>query len=102
MMDLNRRHFIAGAIMGMTMLTAGVAIAAGPMTIYKDPQCGCCEQWAEAMEAAGFKVDIRDEADMTPIKTRFGVPADLEGAIPPSSTVMSSRGMCRLRPCRSW
>lgn len=79
MMDVKRRHFIAGAIMGITMLTAGVAIAAGPMTVYKDPQCGCCEQWAQAMEAAGFKVDIRDEADMTPIKTRFAVPADMEG-----------------------
>ena len=79
MLNLNRRHLIAGTIMSMSMLTSGMAIAAGPMTVYKDPQCGCCEQWADAMEAAGFKVDIRDEADMTPIKTRFGVPADMEG-----------------------
>ncbi|OOG70285.1 hypothetical protein BLJAPNOD_04625 [Ensifer sp. M14] len=79
MLNLKSRHFIAGVIMSMSMLTAGVAIAAGPMTVYKDPQCGCCEQWADAMEAAGFKVDIQDEADMTPIKTRFGVPADMEG-----------------------
>lgn len=79
MLNLKRRHLIAGTIMSMSMLTSGMAIAAGPMTVYKDPQCGCCEQWAEAMEAAGFKVDIRDEADMTPIKTLFGVPADMEG-----------------------
>ena len=79
MLNLNRRHLIAGTIMSMSMLTSGMAIAAGPMTVYKDPQCGCCEQWADAMEAAGFKVNIRDEADMTPIKTRFGVPADMEG-----------------------
>ncbi|WP_139110215.1 DUF411 domain-containing protein [Ensifer sp. LC163] len=79
MLDVKSRHFIVGAIMGMTMLTASAAIAAGPMTVYKDPQCGCCEQWAEAMEAAGFKVDIRDQADMTPIKTRFAVPVDMEG-----------------------
>ncbi len=79
MLNLKRRHFITGTIIGMSMLTSGMALAAGPMTVYKDPQCGCCEQWADAMEAAGFKVDIRDEADMTPIKTRFGVPADMEG-----------------------
>ena len=78
-MDVLRRHFVAGTIGGITLFATGAAAATGTMAIYKDPQCGCCEQWAEAMEAAGYKVDIHDEADMSVIKTRFAVPADMEG-----------------------
>lgn len=78
-MDVLRRHFVAGTIAGITLFATGAAAATGTMAIYKDPQCGCCEQWAEAMEAAGYKVDIHDEADMSAIKTRFAVPADMEG-----------------------
>ena len=48
------------------------------MTIYKDPLCGCCESWTAAMRAAGFTVDVHNEADMTAIKRRFAVPADME------------------------
>ena len=78
-MNVLRRHFVAGTIAGITLFATGAAAATGTMAIYKDPQCGCCEQWAEAMEAAGYKVDIHDEADMSVIKTRLSVPADMEG-----------------------
>lgn len=78
-MNVLRRHFVAGTIAGITLFATGAAAATGTMAIYKDPQCGCCEQWAEAMEAAGYKVKLRDEADMSAIKTRFAVPAGMEG-----------------------
>ncbi|HEV7322788.1 MAG TPA: DUF411 domain-containing protein [Ensifer sp.] len=78
-MNVFRRHFVAGTIAGITLLATGAAAATGTMAIYKDPQCGCCEQWADAMEAAGYKVEVRDEADMSVIKARFSVPADVEG-----------------------
>ncbi|WP_052201672.1 DUF411 domain-containing protein [Ensifer sp. ZNC0028] len=74
-----RRHFVAGTIAGITLLATGAVAATGTMAVYKDPQCGCCELWADAMEAAGYKVEVRDEADMSAIKTRFAVPADMEG-----------------------
>ncbi|MBZ7925311.1 DUF411 domain-containing protein [Ensifer adhaerens] len=78
-MNVLRRHFVAGTIAGITLFATGAVAATGTMAIYKDAQCGCCEQWAEAMEAAGYKVEVRDEADMSVIKTRFAVPADMEG-----------------------
>ncbi|MEI2298208.1 DUF411 domain-containing protein [Ensifer sp. MJa1] len=78
-MNVFRRHFIAGTIAGITLFATGAAAATGTMAVYKDPQCGCCEQWAEALEAAGFKVEVHDEADMSVIKARFAVPADMEG-----------------------
>ena len=45
------------------------------MIVHKDPNCGCCELWIEHVRAAGFAVDVRDEADMRPIKESLGVPA---------------------------
>ena len=78
-MNVLRRHFVAGTIAGITLLATGAVAATGTMAVYKDPQCGCCELWADAMEAAGYKVEVRDEADMSVIKTRFAVPADMEG-----------------------
>ncbi|MGF6158781.1 hypothetical protein M2267_004049 [Ensifer sp. KUDG1] len=78
-MNVLRRHFVAGTIAGITLLATGAVAATGTMAVYKDPQCGCCELWADAMEAAGYKVEVRDEADMSAIKTRFAVPADMEG-----------------------
>jgi hypothetical protein len=49
------------------------------MIVHKDPNCGCCHLWAEAMQKAGFEVRLDDLEDLAPIKARFGVPSDLEG-----------------------
>ena len=67
----------AGMLLGLG--TIGAAADPAAMAVYKDPMCGCCEAWADAMKAAGFKVQIHNEDNMTPIKSRYGVPADMEG-----------------------
>lgn len=41
---------------------------------YKSPTCGCCELWIEHMRTAGFRVEVRDTADMAAIKVGAGVP----------------------------
>lgn len=46
------------------------------MVVHKSPTCGCCLAWADQMRAAGFEVEIRDVDDLTPIKTRLGVPPE--------------------------
>jgi hypothetical protein len=48
-----------------------------PMTVYKDPNCGCCKQWVDHVRAAGFVVTVRDTADMAAVKASFGVPEAL-------------------------
>lgn len=48
-------------------------------TLYKDPQCGCCEGYAQYLRAHGFKVKVVDTHDLPLIKTRHDVPAELEG-----------------------
>lgn len=44
------------------------------MTVYKDPNCGCCSQWVDHVKKAGFTVTVRDTADMDSVKASFGVP----------------------------
>ena len=50
---------------------------AAAMTVYRDPGCGCCEQWAALAEQAGYKVSLVDRTDMPAIKRRYGVPDQL-------------------------
>ena len=45
------------------------------VVVHKSPTCGCCTVWAAHMRKAGFPVEIRDEADLAPVKQRLGVPA---------------------------
>ncbi|WP_080578376.1 DUF411 domain-containing protein [Sinorhizobium fredii] len=80
-MSIRRREFLAGTLAAPFLISLGPPFAlasAGRMVIYKDPLCGCCESWAAAMKAAGFAVEIHNETDMTAVKRRFAVPADME------------------------
>ncbi len=47
------------------------------MTVYRDPSCGCCEAWARIAEDAGYRVTLLDDSNMTAVKQRLGVPAEL-------------------------
>jgi hypothetical protein len=47
------------------------------VTVNKDPNCGCCAEWAAHVRAAGFPVELRDTNELNRIKARLGVPADL-------------------------
>lgn len=50
---------------------------AATITMYRDPGCGCCEEWAERARSAGYRVVVTDSADMPAIKRKLGVPAEL-------------------------
>ena len=81
----SRREFLRAA----AALAAGVgsfaAIAsaraqpAAPraITIYKDPNCGCCKLWVDHVRKAGFVATVHDTADMTSVKSSMGVPSSL-------------------------
>lgn len=77
---MHRRSFIAMAASALAFVDGGVRAAApAKMTVYKDPNCGCCHEWSKAMAVAGFSVDVRDTDDLAAVKARLGVPADMEG-----------------------
>lgn len=80
-MKTDRRQFLAGTVSALLLAVLATPTSASPtvMTVHKDPNCGCCHLWSEAMQNAGFDVRSNDVGDLAQIKTRLGVPAELEG-----------------------
>jgi hypothetical protein len=81
---MDRRGFLAVALAGAASLIARRAAAAvpvrtfvarPPLTVYKDPSCGCCKKWVEHMQASGFTVTAHDDSDMDALKDHHGVPS---------------------------
>lgn len=55
--------------------TPAIVASAMPVAIvHKSPTCGCCNAWIEHLRAAGFAVEVRETADLGPVKERLGVP----------------------------
>ncbi len=46
--------------------------------VYRSTTCGCCLGYIAELKKQGFDVDVRSlrEAEMVPIKNRFGLPAE--------------------------
>lgn len=47
------------------------------ITVYQDPNCGCCTGWVEHMREAGFEVNAIKSTSMAMIKHKLGVPMEL-------------------------
>jgi hypothetical protein len=74
---LDRRAFLAR--LAALPIVTGLGISSKPraprppVTVYKSPTCGCCTKWVEHMQKGGFKVTVKDMADVAPIKKDLGV-----------------------------
>jgi hypothetical protein len=49
--------------------------AARTVTVYKDPSCGCCTNWSQLLQKAGFAVTIRSITEIDTAK--YAVPPAL-------------------------
>lgn len=47
------------------------------ITVYQDPNCGCCSGWVQHMRDSGFTVKAIETNDIASIKTKLGVPVEL-------------------------
>jgi hypothetical protein len=61
------------------MLAKTVRASPIPVTLYKNPECGCCEGYADYLRAHGFKVTVRATNDLAEISRKAGIPPDLQG-----------------------
>ncbi len=62
----------------LSVATLGPALAADDeLTMFKDPNCGCCGKWAEHMRANGFSVKEVATHEMDAVKRKAGVPPAL-------------------------
>jgi len=54
------------------------AAQAAPYTMFRDPGCGCCKEWAaHAKTGLSHEILTREDEPMGSVKARLGVPADL-------------------------
>jgi len=75
---------LALGTLGLALVFAGAAVqrpaAVGPtrITVYKTPTCGCCAKWVDHMKAAGFAPTVHDLPELSAIKAKHGIPANLQ------------------------
>ena len=55
-------------LLAVMALIAPLAQAATPVTLYKSPTCGCCEEYVKYLQANGFDVKAINSDDMNRIK----------------------------------
>jgi hypothetical protein len=46
----------------------------GQVTLYKNPECGCCEGYADYLRQHGFKVTAVPTNDLTVMGEKYGIP----------------------------
>lgn len=67
------------AVLLMTIFAVAHAGEPPKALLYKSPQCGCCEKYAEYLRRNGFDVTVKPTHDLASISHKAGVPADLAG-----------------------
>ncbi|MDA9498003.1 metal-binding protein [Bradyrhizobium sp. CCBAU 11357] len=72
------RRMICAGMIGMAVAPPPLH-AATDVLVYKDPNCGCCGDWAKQVGDAGVSVQIEEASDLSAIRSRLGVPPDLAG-----------------------
>ena len=50
-----------------------------PATLYKNPQCTCCEAYADYLRQNGYTVTVKPTNDLSLLTKTKGVPENLEG-----------------------
>ena len=78
-MKLNRRALLAHVALGGVLIAGGHALAAAhpAITVWKDPNCGCCGAWVEHLRRNGFVATVIETSDVQSIKAQRAVPAEL-------------------------
>lgn len=74
-----RRAWLAATL---PLLAAGalpLAVKAAvptPVEVWKDPNCGCCQDWVDHMQTNGFAVKVHDTGNNA-VRARLGLPQKL-------------------------
>lgn len=77
MQNTNRRQWFT-TIAAAAACAALPALASNPdaVEVWKDPSCGCCQDWIEHMQANGFKVTLHDSGNAA-VRAQLGLPQRL-------------------------
>lgn len=72
-----RVGLVAALSLATVVLISCHQATAPRLTVYKTPTCGCCGKWVRHMRDAGFEVTTVDLNDLTAVKSKNGVPAEI-------------------------
>jgi len=72
---MNRRHTLA-AIVSALAAPSWAASSLPVVAIWKDPNCGCCDDWAKHLTRSGFAVEIHAVGN-TAKRASVGIPERL-------------------------
>ncbi|GKT23088.1 DUF411 domain-containing protein [Acidovorax sp. SUPP3334] len=79
-LDARRRALKGLAALGAAAIAPWPALAAdAPPTaieVWKDPNCGCCQDWVDHMNAHGFRATVHDTGNAA-VRSRLGLPQKL-------------------------
>ncbi|MAL01381.1 MAG: CopG family transcriptional regulator [Alcaligenaceae bacterium] len=65
------------AFLATFLVVSAAQASEASLTVYQDPNCGCCTGWAEHMRESGFEVKQVKTRDMASVKEKLGVPVQL-------------------------
>ncbi len=63
-----------GGAAGVFSSSAAPAGSRGQVTLYKNPQCDCCEAYASYLGQQGFSVKVIPTKDLTAMGEKYGIP----------------------------
>ena len=66
----------AGTNSAATTAATTAGTAATPVEIWKDPNCGCCHDWMEHMQAQGFSFTVHNTGNNA-VRAQLGLPQKL-------------------------
>ena len=68
-----------GVIAAAAYIYYGQEAVATEVTLYKNPQCGCCESYADYLRENGFVVTVKPTHDLVPMSKKAGIPEEYQG-----------------------
>jgi hypothetical protein len=76
---MKRRTFCHGAVLAMLVLPLPAIAEPIHATLYKSPQCSCCEGYAAYLRQNSFEVTVKPTNDLAEISSKAGVPEKFQG-----------------------
>lgn len=76
------KKFVSLVAFGLGLLLTTPAFAGESskvVALFKNPQCGCCEGYAEYLRKNGFKVTVKSTHDLVTMSRNAGVPDEFQG-----------------------
>jgi hypothetical protein len=70
-----RRHLLLG-LAALPFASAAQPPSKVLVEVWKDPNCGCCQDWVSHLETNGFAVKVND-AGNNAMRAKLGIPAKL-------------------------